>query len=37
MNACLADGSVRLISYNIDQEVMRRVSLTDDREPLENF
>ncbi|MCA9006762.1 MAG: DUF1559 domain-containing protein [Planctomycetaceae bacterium] len=37
MNACLADGSVRVISYNIDHEVMRRISLTDDREPLENF
>lgn len=37
MNACLADGSVRLISYNIDGDIMRRISLTDDREPLENF
>ncbi|EDL61911.1 DUF1559 domain-containing protein [Gimesia maris] len=37
MNACLADGSVRLISYNIDHEVMRRISLTDDREPIDNF
>ncbi|MFH1300302.1 MAG: DUF1559 domain-containing protein [Planctomycetota bacterium] len=37
MNACLADGAVRLISYNIDGEVMRRISLTDDREPIGEF
>lgn len=37
MNACLADGSVRLISYNIDGEIMRRISLTNDREPVGEY
>jgi len=37
MNACLADGAVRLISYNIDDKVMRRLSLRDDREPIGDF
>ncbi|QDT44286.1 putative major pilin subunit [Gimesia alba] len=37
MNACLADGSVRLISYNIDGEIMRRISLTNDRESVGEY
>ncbi|QDT96246.1 DUF1559 domain-containing protein [Gimesia aquarii] len=37
MNACLADGSVRLISYNIDGEVMRRISMRNDRETVGEF
>ncbi|MFK7778986.1 MAG: DUF1559 domain-containing protein [Gimesia sp.] len=37
MNACLADGSVRLISYNIDGEIMRRISLTNDRETVGEY
>ncbi len=30
MNACMADGSVRLFSYDIDGEVFRRASLSSD-------
>lgn len=37
MNACLADGSVRLINYNIDGEVMRRISLRNDREAVGEY
>jgi len=27
VNFCMADGAVRLISFNVDDEVFRRVSL----------
>ena len=37
MNACLADGSVRLISYNIDGEIMRRISLTNDHQSVGEY
>lgn len=37
MNACMADGAVRLISYTIDNEVMRRVSHSKDGLVLEEF
>ena len=30
INACFADGSVRLISFTVDDEAFRRMSLTDD-------
>src|SRR5206468_10210445 len=34
MNAGMADGGVRFISYNIDLETMRRLSLSADRLPI---
>lgn len=35
VNFCMADGSVRLVSYNVDHEVFRRLSLTNDGLPVE--
>ncbi len=37
MNACLADGSVRLIPFTIDAEVFRRLSLIDDGQSISGF
>ncbi len=37
VNAAMADGSVRLISFTIQQEIMRRLSLSDDGESIGNF
>ncbi len=36
VNACMADGSTRFMSYTIQHEIFRRLSLTDDGEPVEN-
>jgi prepilin-type N-terminal cleavage/methylation domain-containing protein/prepilin-type processing-associated H-X9-DG protein len=35
MNACLADGSVRFVPFTVDAEVFRRLSLTNDGQPVE--
>jgi prepilin-type processing-associated H-X9-DG protein len=32
VNACMVDGSVRMFAFDVDREVFRRVSLTDDGE-----
>ena len=37
VNACMADGSVRLFSFTIQHEVFRRLSLSDDGESIGNF
>lgn len=34
-NFVMADGSVKLIAYNVDAEVFRRLSLTNDGEPVQ--
>ncbi len=34
-NFCMGDGSVRLISYNVDDEQFRRLSITNDNLPVE--
>ena len=36
VNACMADGGVRFVSFTIQHEVFRRLSLSDDGEPVEN-
>ncbi len=36
VNACMADGGVRLISFTIQSKVFRLLCLTDDGEPVEN-
>jgi len=33
INACMADGSVRFIAFNVDAEAFRRASLTDSKLP----
>ncbi|HSG72991.1 MAG TPA: H-X9-DG-CTERM domain-containing protein, partial [Planctomycetaceae bacterium] len=35
--ACMGDGSVRTISYNMDNETWRRISLSKDNEPIGSF
>ncbi|WP_166830693.1 DUF1559 domain-containing protein [Thalassoroseus pseudoceratinae] len=37
MNACMGDGAVRLVSYTIDSEVMRRLSHSKDGLTIEEF
>jgi len=37
VNACLADGSVRMINFQIDSETFRRLSHRQDRQPLGEF
>lgn len=34
MNGCFADGSVQFLSYSIDSEVIRRLSIVDDGQPV---
>ncbi len=36
VNACMADGGVRFLSFTVQHEVFRRLALTDDGEPIEN-
>ncbi|MGQ9821758.1 MAG: DUF1559 domain-containing protein [Thermogutta sp.] len=36
VNACMADGGVRFVSFTIQPAVFRRLSLSDDGEPVEN-
>ncbi|GIX01226.1 MAG: prepilin-type N-terminal cleavage/methylation domain-containing protein [Thermogutta sp.] len=35
MNACMADGGVRFLSFTIEHQVFRRLSLSDDGEPVQ--
>jgi prepilin-type N-terminal cleavage/methylation domain-containing protein/prepilin-type processing-associated H-X9-DG protein len=37
MNACMVDGGVRFVSFTVNAETFRRLSLTDDGQPVENF
>jgi len=37
LNVCMADGSVRVISYHVDHQTFRRVSLSNDGEPTGEF
>ncbi|MEJ5343183.1 MAG: DUF1559 domain-containing protein, partial [Thermogutta sp.] len=35
LNACMADGGVRFLSFTVDHQVFRRLSLSDDGEPVQ--
>lgn len=37
MNACMVDGGVRFISFTVNADTFRRLSLTDDGETVDNF
>jgi prepilin-type N-terminal cleavage/methylation domain-containing protein len=37
INACMADGSVRVITFNVDPEVFRRVSMSNDHLTIDGF
>jgi prepilin-type N-terminal cleavage/methylation domain-containing protein len=37
INACMADGSVRVITFTVEPEVFRRVSMSNDHLAVENF